>query len=390
MQRKQDMIRSSVSCSRFNELSAMVIDTRSLLRQGLDVHTAMNLILSRTQKATGASGAAVCIAEKGTAEYLAGTGAAISLAGVRFPEIDCPFFERVRANPVVDWGDLEEPKAKQRIPGTFELRAPICCGGRLVGCLNLFSRFRQFSSETVYICELMAFFLGQLLENHGVSAADQPPPQLWRSQQDLVTEAVHRDVTCLRLDADRVEPAAQNFSFEAKKSNQMIAEHTGTPVSSTINRAQRHYSSVDDEEEQLPTIDQLLRQLGTAYQEGFLPELPNPTIRPNPHRGSTSLDKAGVVLSIADMARNSSAVQHSELAETVGEVAPESSSHEHGSGRRAGFRNAAPFIFPVFVLVYGVMLNIIQTPLGLAIQALTLAAIVLSIVEIWRARYGDR
>ena len=337
MQRKQDMIRSSVSCSRFNELSAMVIDTRSLLRQSLDLETAMYLILSRTQKATGASGAAVCIAENGTAEYLAGTGVAISLAGLRFPEIECPFFERVRAHPIVDSGDLEEPKAKQRL----ELRAPICCRGRLVGCLNLFSRLRQFGSETVYICELMAFFLGELLENHGPSVSDQPP-RFWRSQQDPLTEAAPPDATCLRLGANRGQPAAQNFSFEAKKSQSMLAQRTDPPVSSAMNgTVQRRYpSGLDDEEEQLPTIDQLLRQLGAAYQEGSLPS-----------------DKAGVALSVADMARNGSAAQHGDPTETIAQVAPqklESTSYEHGSGGRRGLRNAVPFIFPVFVLMFGV------------------------------------
>ena len=47
-------------------------------------------------------------------------------------------------------------------------------------------------------------------------------------------------------------------------------------------------------------------------------------------------------------------------------------------------RNAVPFIFPVFVLMFGVMLKITQTSLGLTFQALTFTAIVFSVIEIWR------
>src|SRR5207249_5377455 len=141
----------------------------------------------------------------------------------------------------------------------------------------------------------------ELLENHGPSVSDQPP-RLWRSQQDPLTEAAPQDATCLRLGANRGQPAAPNFSFEAKKSKSMLAQRTDPPVSSAMNDTlQRRYpSGLDDEEEQLPTMDQLLRQLGAAYQEGSIPELPKPVTRRTPHAGS-------VALSIADMARNGSA-----------------------------------------------------------------------------------
>jgi hypothetical protein len=373
------------------------MDTRSLLRQSVHLETAMQLILSRTQKVTGASGAALCVAENGTAEYRAGTGAGINLAGLRFPEAECPFFARVRAHPAVEWGDLEEPKAKQRIVGSFELRTPICCKGRLVGCLKLFSQIRQFGTETIHICELMAVFLGQLLEDQGPSVSGEPAG-FWRSQSDPPTEAAPREATSLRLVvANREQPLAQGFSFEEKRSTPLVAQETKSrgplATNSTVHQRSFDPCEFEGEQEQLPTMDELLQQLGAAIQQGSLPELHKPVSRPTAHAGNVSSDKPTVTLSTAHMTRNLSAAETGDATEGIEQVTPEKpepNSDKRGPGRRHGLGNAAPFIFPVFVLVFGVTLNITQTSLGMAFQLLTLTAIVFSVIEIWRAGYGDR
>ena len=394
MQRKQDMIRSSVSSSRFNEILATVSDTRSLFRQSVHLETAIQLILSRTQKVTGASGAAVCIAENGTAEYRAGTGVGINLAGLRFPETECPFFARVKAHPVVEWGELEEPKAKQRIGGSFELRTPICCRGRLVGCLKLFSRIRQFGSETIYVCELMAVFLGQLLENQGPLMSDQPA-RFRRSQPDSQTVAAPRASSVVAI---RGQPPAQELSFETEPSEPGVAQNTKSRASLATNSAahERCFDTCgfeDEQEQQLPTMDELLRQLGAAFQEGSLPELPKTVTRSTPHAGNIQSAKPMVAVPTVHMASKPLTAYAQDARESVVKFAPEkreSTSDEQGSCGRRGFGNAAPFIFPVFVLICGVTLNMTQTSLGLVFQALTLTAIVFSVIEIWRAGYGDR
>lgn len=385
------MIRSSVSSSRFNEILATVSDTRSLFRQSVHLETAMQLILSRTQKVSGASGAAVCIAENGTAEYRAGTGVGINLAGLRFPETECPFFARVRAHPVVEWGDLEEPKAKQRIAGSFELRTPICCRGRLVGCLKLFSRIRQFGSETIYVCELMAVFLGQLLENQGPLMSDQPA-RFRRSQPDSQADAAPRASS---VEAIRGQPPAQELSFERKPSEPVVAQDTKSRASLATNSAahERRFDPFEDEQEPLPTMDELLRQLGAASQEGSLLEFSTPITRPTPHTGNMPADKPTVGVATVHMVRNTSAAQASDATDGSAQLSPKKpklNSDEQASHRRLGRSNPAPFIFPVFVLIFGVTLNISQISSGMAFQALTLTAIFFSVIEIWRARYRDR
>jgi hypothetical protein len=402
VQRKQDMIRSSVSSSRFNEILATLINTRFLLSQSVHFETAMQLILSRTQKVSGASGAAVCVAENGTAEYLAGTGVGIRLAGLRFPESECPFFSRAREHPEVEWGDLEEPEAKQRIVVGFELRTPICCRGRVVGCLKLFSRIRQFGSETIHICELMSVFLEQLLRNQSPSTPNEPV-RFWPSQMATKVAAVSQEAKGRVVSKDRGQLPTQDCSSEAKGIELLVARDFKSAASSApdYNLHQRRFGSYggkefdsfrEKEEEQLPTMDELLRQLGAAFEEGSLSELGTVTT-PAMHAGSTPLARPTVTPLSTHVVKIALATQAGEARGGIEQPTPDrdkATTHEQGSGRRHGFGNAASFIFPIFVFFLGVTLNISRASLSVGFRGLTLSVVAFSLLEIWRAAHGDR
>jgi hypothetical protein len=398
IQHKQDQIRSGVSASHFQEILAIVTDTRSLLRnQNLDRDTAMNLILSRVQRVSGASGAAVCISEHGMVEYVAATGLALGLVGTSFPEAECPFFARVRTHPTVEWGPLEELKIKSRIAISFELRTPICCSGNLLGCLKLFSRLRQFNSEVTHVCELMAPFLGQLIEKqrHTISH-DTAPARQEHAIEDLPPE--NRKVLVIPSINNEEPLSGQESKIHPKPSSHLIAaDGNSRTFSSTIESGQpahrpRFDPSVhDDEEEQLPTMDELLRQLGAIVEEGTLFEVPELVLGQSLEL--TPAPIAPAVVSEAPAVFPDSALPPPTEKRMTQPVLPSTPQEHrlrkgwHDDSRKLA--NAVPLIFPMFVLIFCASLSITQS-VSMRFQALTFASIIFAVLEIWRARYGNR
>jgi hypothetical protein len=147
------------------------------------------------------------------------------------------------------------------------------------------------------------------------------------------------------------------------------------------------------EEEQLPTIDELLGQLGVATEEGALLENPQPRPDQPPARDAVQItantrSKLPVVAIVATK-------QASHLIGTTEPVAPLLADTDHpGKTRQAAIRkmrsNTAALVFPTFTLIFCVSLGITQTSMSSFFQALTFLSIIFSVIEIWRAGYGNR
>ena len=388
IQHKQDLIRSNVSTGRFNEILAALIDTRSLLRKTLHLDTAMHLILSRTQRVSGAPGAALYIAERGMIEYVAGTGIGLALIGTSFPESQCAFFTRARTRPAIEWGELDEPKVRERIGVGFELRAPVCSSGKVVGCLKLFSRIRQFSPEIVHVCELMTAFLGEIIEKQAPPVAQDVRQR--PNESHLATNLalagprlVYRAARTTPMPVLRIEPKRN-----ATPLNNQLLLRTVAPTG-----GQRPAGGGQSEEEQLPTIDELLGQLGVATEEGALLENPQP--RPDQPPARDAVQITANTRSKLPVVPIEATKEASHVIGTTEPVAPLLADTDHpGKTRQAAIRkmrsNAAALVFPTFTLIFCVSLSITQTSVSSFFQALTFSSIIFSVIEIWRAGHGNR
>jgi len=385
IQRKQDLIRSNVSAARFNEIIATVGNTQSLLRSStLHRDTAMHLILSRTQKVSGASGAAICIAERGTIEYIAGTGIALGLIGTAFPESECALFTRAR--PEIEWGELEDAKVKERIAVGFELRAPVCCASKMVGCLKLFSKICKFNPETLYVCEVMAAFLGQLFEKQGLPLDEEIVPAMVFPATSAATGAPHMTSAAYPSAA-----LVQVLAIEPKRNATPTEKElpSRTPGKHESGDSHFHVPLVESEEEQLPTMDELLRQLGATIDECALLEVPQAVLgqssRPNP----ASIWAAAVEMPAVVAEARAPASPVTRTVEPALPSVPQKPGLSKRDGSRTLLMSGVPFIFPTFVLIFCVGLSITQ-PVSMRFQALTILSIIFSVMEIWRSGYGNR
>src|SRR5215469_2874057 len=163
LQQQHDRIRSKLPASKFTEIIAEVIDTQSLIRKRkLDSETAMHLIANRTQKLSGAAGAAIALCVGEDIDYQVGTGVAVTLTGVKIRANESISFERLKWGQFVETGTWQDKALATRLVAKV-LSAPIYRHGTLAGCIQLFSRHGRFDSDGAYVCELMAGVVSHLL-----------------------------------------------------------------------------------------------------------------------------------------------------------------------------------------------------------------------------------
>ena len=174
------------------------------------------------------------------------------------------------------------------------------------------SRIRQFGSETVHICELMGVFLGELLENQSPSTPNEPA-RLWPFQPPAETAAAPHDAVGLRMHSDnRKQLPAQEFSSEVKAIDSLAVgdKKPNASAATDYNLHKNHFDCCGyKEEEQLPTMDELLRQLGVAFKDGSLPELGQPITKAALRAGDTLVAKPTVAPSSAHIVKIALATQ---------------------------------------------------------------------------------
>jgi hypothetical protein len=130
----------------------------------------MYLIANRTQKLGGVAGAAICLVDRDNLDYKAATGIAASLLGLKIRTDTSVSFALMKSQRSAEWG-ADDAVLVRRTAARSILSAPIYRNRELSGCIQLFSRVREFSPEVTHICELMSAIVSQVRESDGASNA---------------------------------------------------------------------------------------------------------------------------------------------------------------------------------------------------------------------------
>jgi len=165
LQQRHDRMKS-ISGEKSRELIACVLDIQNLLGRGaIHSDTAMHLIASRSQKMCGAAGTAIALVEGENLNYKAATGIAESLLGSKILADTTFSFQQLKSGEIVQSDTWKDKALGTRVMAKSVLSAPILHNGKLVGCIQLFSRMGRFGEESSYACELMSTVLAQLVED---------------------------------------------------------------------------------------------------------------------------------------------------------------------------------------------------------------------------------
>jgi hypothetical protein len=190
LQQQHDRIQSRLPAARFSEILAEVINTQTLIRsRKLDSETALHLIASRTEKLSGAAGAAIAFVDGDMLEYRIGTGIAAILCGFKSRAQEIVSFERLKSDSLAETDTWQEKVLSGRVVANV-LSAPIYRQGSLAGCIQLFSRHGHFDLDGRYVCELMSGIVSQVVETIPLSSA---PPREERPANVPVDGASLRD-----------------------------------------------------------------------------------------------------------------------------------------------------------------------------------------------------
>ena len=165
LQQRHDRMKS-ISGEKSCELIACVLDIQNLLGRGaIHSDTAMHLIASRSQKMCGAAGTAIALVDGENLNYKAATGIAESLLGSKILADTTFSFQQLKSGEIVQSDTWKDKALGTRVMAKSVLSAPILHNGKLVGCIQLFSRMGRFGEESSYACELMSTVLAQLVED---------------------------------------------------------------------------------------------------------------------------------------------------------------------------------------------------------------------------------
>jgi len=148
---------------------AEIVEIQSLIQSHqLDLNAAMNLIATRAQKLTRASGAAIATVQGEELHYCAGSGSAATATGTRIPLHSSLSTECVTRRELVQSPNLETEK-NLRVPSASFARKvrsliaiPFFYDGNVAGVLELHSGHPNcFQEHDVRTCQLMAGLLSE-------------------------------------------------------------------------------------------------------------------------------------------------------------------------------------------------------------------------------------
>jgi hypothetical protein len=128
----------------------------------------MYLIANRTQRLSGVAGAAIGLVDRDDLEYKAATGIAASLLGFKIRADTSVSFAVMKSQRTAEWGTEDAILARCTAARSI-FSAPIYLNREIAGCIQLFSRVREFSQEATPICELMSAVVSQLSANNEAS-----------------------------------------------------------------------------------------------------------------------------------------------------------------------------------------------------------------------------
>lgn len=207
LQQQHDRIQSRLPAARLSEILAEVINTQSLIRnRKLDLDTAMQLLASRTEKLSGAAGAAIALLDGEVLDYKVGTGIAATLSGFKCRTQEIVSFERLKSDQMAETDTWQEKVLGGRVVANV-LSAPVYRQNMLAGCIQLFSRHGHFDFDGRYICELMSGVVSHVIDKIPPSPADPRPEQPSGAKLEPASPLGHEN---------RVETAVQKPASRTK------------------------------------------------------------------------------------------------------------------------------------------------------------------------------
>jgi TonB family protein len=156
---------------------AEVINTQSLVRNCIHHSTAMYLVANRTQRLSGAAGAAIGLLYREELDYRAGTGIAASLLGFKIRADKSVSFGSVKSGQLAETDTSQDPELAGRVVAKSVLSVPVYQNGKLAGCIQLFSRVGEFGQDATHACELMSDVVNLLISAAGAPQAGERDSQ---------------------------------------------------------------------------------------------------------------------------------------------------------------------------------------------------------------------
>jgi hypothetical protein len=163
MQEHTDRMRANIPVSDFTEIVAQIVECQHVIQAGkLELEPALELIVSRLQKAVGGIGGAVGIREGDSIFYRAGSGTAATLVGTSLP-IDASLSSQcIRSGktikvPFVEADPQLDHTLARRLGAQSLLISPVYHEGKVAASIELFfSEARLLEESAIRACELMA------------------------------------------------------------------------------------------------------------------------------------------------------------------------------------------------------------------------------------------
>ena len=168
--------------------SAIIATQQDIATAELDLGAVMDLIVTRTQALTGASGAVMELAEGSELVYRSASGRAARYAGLRAPLEGSLSGECVRTGHILRCNDAEsDPRVNldlcRRTGARSVIAVPLHYDRRVIGVLQVLSPERYaFSALDVHTLQLMA----------GLTAAAMSHAAEFEAKQALLAEAIER------------------------------------------------------------------------------------------------------------------------------------------------------------------------------------------------------
>jgi GAF domain-containing protein len=170
MQEHQRQVTSRVAPADLTQILTQIVETQHQIRgRQLPTSTALELIVDRLQRISGAAGAAIGLLENNEVHYKAGSGTAAFLVGCQMGVEASLAAECLKSGEVVRSAQARSDTRmdailRERLRAQSLLGVPVHLEGRIAGAVELyFSQANAFGEGDVRACELMAGLVTEVM-----------------------------------------------------------------------------------------------------------------------------------------------------------------------------------------------------------------------------------
>ncbi|MBV9850057.1 MAG: diguanylate cyclase [Armatimonadetes bacterium] len=243
-----------------DRFSAIIATQQDIATADLDLDAVMDLIVTRAQALTGASGAVLKLAEGDAVVFRAASGRAAPHIGLRVPKSAGLTGECLRTGQVLRCDDAERDPlvnrdVSRRTGSRSVIIVPLYHHRRVIGVLSVMSPERHaFGPTDVHTLQLMA----------GLTAAAMSHAAEFEAKQELLAEAIER------AERDPLTGLLNHRAFHKRLEEEADrAQREGTSLAVAVLDLD-NFKFFNDTYGHI-TGDDVLRRIATALQEGCRP-----------------------------------------------------------------------------------------------------------------------